>query len=121
MLESSSRYLVASQEFMGKAYQYLAENDLRQASEKGWGAAAEIVKAVAAERGWPHDTHRLLYDAIHNLERETEDNQLFSLFQMASGLHINFYENWLHPENIRLSLRDVQQLISKLEPLLDGE
>ena len=71
MLESSSRYLVASQEFMGKAYQYLAENDLRQASEKGWGAAAEIVKAVAEERGWPHDAHRLLYDAIHNLERET--------------------------------------------------
>ncbi len=120
MLGSPNRYAAASREFMEKAYQYLAAEDLPQASEKGWGAAAEMVKAVAEERGWPHDSHRLLYGIVRNLEQETGDAQLFSGFQMASGLHINFYENWLHPENIRRSLQEVQQLLTKLEPLLEA-
>ena len=70
MLESTNRYATASREFMGKAYQYLAENDLPQASEKGWGATAEMVKAIAEERGWPHRSHRLLFDVIDDLERK---------------------------------------------------
>ena len=118
MLESSNRYAVASREFMGKAYQYLAENDLPQASEKGWGAAAEMVKAVAEERGWPHRGHRLLYDAIDDLVEETGDQQLSTLFHVASMLHINYYENWLRPRTVQRSLQEVQQLLGKLEPLL---
>ena len=38
--------------FLTKAGGYLAEGDLLQASEKGWGAAAQMVKAVAEARGW---------------------------------------------------------------------
>ena len=120
MLATTFNYAQASQEFMDKAWEYLAVDDRRQASEKGWGAAAEMVKAVAEERGWPHDAHRLLYDVVHNLEQETGNARLFPWFQMASGLHTNFYENWLHPANIRLSLHDVQELRAFLEPLVEG-
>ena len=45
-------------DFMAKAQAYLAEDDLLQASEKGWGAAAQMVKAAAEMRGWPHKNHR---------------------------------------------------------------
>ncbi len=121
MLESTNRYAVASREFMGKAYQYLAENDLPQASEKGWGAAAEMVKAVAEERGRPHDTHRLLFRIVSALTQETGDTQLPRMFGQAHNLHINFYENWLAPEDVQLYLQDVQTLLSKLEPLLETE
>ena len=51
MLESANRDAVASQDFLTKAYKYFEEGDLVQASEKGWGAAASMVKAVAEERG----------------------------------------------------------------------
>ena len=40
---------------MEQANEELARDDLRQASEKGWGAASQIVKAVAEERGWEHN------------------------------------------------------------------
>ena len=119
MLNTTFNYTAASREFIGKAWEYLAVDDRRQASEKGWGAAAEMVKAVAEERGWPHDTHRLLYDIVRNLEQETGNARLFLLFQMASGLHTNFYENWLHPANIRQSLHDVVELLALLEPLVE--
>ncbi len=120
MLGSPNRYAAASREFMEKAYQYLAAEDLPQASEKGWGAAAEMVKAVAEERGWPHDSHRLLYRIVRNLVNETGDSQLSNLFRTASDLHINFYENWLPPEDVQLALQEVQQLLTKLEPLLEA-
>ncbi len=120
MLGSPNRYAVASREFMEKAYQYLAAEDLPQASEKGWGAAAEMVKAVAEERGWPHRHHRLLYEIIEDLVDETGDEELAVLFERASRLHANFYENWLRSRAVRRSLLAVQQLLTKLEPLLEA-
>ena len=120
MLESTNRYAVASREYMGRAWQYLAEEDLSQASEKGWGAAAEMVKAIAEERGWQHDGHRLLYRIIENLVAETGDEELSDLFKIASDLHINFYENWHPPESVRRSVQRVQTLLDKLEPLLEA-
>ena len=121
MLESTSGYRDASREFRGKAYQYLAADDLRQASEKGWGAAAEMVKAVAEERGWPHRHHRLLYEVIEDLVDETGDRELSRRFRQASALHNNFYENWLRPRAVRQCLQDVQTLVNQLEALLAEE
>lgn len=118
MRESTNEYLIASREYLGRAWGYLAEDDFPQASEKGWGAAAEIVKAVAEERGWTHDSHRLLYRIIRNLVNETGDDNLSRLFKVASDLHINYYERWLPGEDVRLSLQDVQQLVDQLEPLV---
>ena len=42
---------------LDEAFEKLDQGDLRQASENGWGAAAQMVKAVAEERGWPQDDH----------------------------------------------------------------
>ena len=117
MLESTNEYLIASREYMGRAWGYFAENDLPQASEKGWGAAAEMVKAVAEKRRWTHDSHRLLYQIIRNLVNETGDDHLSRLFKLASDLHINYYERWLPGEDVRLSLQDVQELVDRLEPM----
>ena len=120
MLESTNRYATASREYIGRAWQYLAEEDLSQASEKGWGAAAEMVKAIAEERGWPHDGHRLLYRVIDNLVAETGDTELSTLFKVASDLHINYYENWYSTASVQLSIQSVQTLLGKLEPLLEA-
>jgi hypothetical protein len=119
MLESANRYAVTSREFIRRAQQYLAVEDLHQASEKGWGAAAEMVKAVAEERGWPHDSHRLLYRIIGDLARESGDVEISRLFKVASDLHINYYENWWSSAEVGASLQDVQRLLDKLEPLIE--
>ena len=39
-----------ARDLLGKAHQALEDGDLIQASEKGWGAAAQAVKAVAERR-----------------------------------------------------------------------
>ncbi len=117
MLESTNEYLIASREYMGKAYQYLAENDLPQAGEKAWGAAAEMVKAIAEERGRYHSSHRVLYQIVDDLAEETGDSELRRTFQVASDLHINYYERWLSSRYLQQGITDVQNFINKLEPL----
>ncbi len=121
MLESANRYAVASQEFMTKAYKYFEEGDLVQASEKGWGAAASMVKAVAEERGRPHRHHRLLYEIVEDLVEETGDEELSVIFDQASRLHANYYENWMRRRAVRRSLAAIEQFRDKLDPLLAQE
>ena len=57
-MQQAQTYRERSREYLSKAFQELSEGDLTQASEKGWGAAAQMVKAVADERGMAHHSHR---------------------------------------------------------------
>ncbi len=111
-------YRAASRELIAQAANELAASDSRQASEKAWGAAAQMVKAIAQDRGWRHDNHFLLYQAVNSLAQETGDRQMVTLFGHAGNLHTNFYENWLPPATVAVGIQDVEQLLDKLEPLL---
>ena len=104
-------------DFMAKAWKYLDEGDLAQASEKGWGAAAQMVKAAAEARDGRHNGHAELYRAVNRLAEESGDEQLRALFHAASSLHINFYEGWLPREMVRNGLAQVTELVEKLERL----
>jgi stage V sporulation protein SpoVS len=103
---------------MTKAEAALAQEDLLQASEKGWGAAAQMVKAIADQRGWIHNGHAPLFQAIRRLVEETGDEQIGVLFHVANALHINFYENVMGGELVAVGLSDIRQLVSRLEQLL---
>ena len=102
---------------LAQARSELAAGDVRQASEKGWGAAAQMVKSVAERRGWPHRSHAALYNAIAQLVSETGDDEIRRLCAVAGDLHVNFYENWNNAENVSAGLADVQRLLDRLEPL----
>ena len=104
-------------DFLARARAYLAEDDLLQASEKGWGAAAQIVKAVAESRGWAHNGHGQLFEAINRLANETRDEQLRVLFHSANSLHANFYEGWMPREMVEAGIDQVADLVAKLEEL----
>ncbi len=106
-----------SREFILRAEEQLALGSSLQASEKGWGAAAHAVKAVAEHRGWRHNSHRDLYRAVHRITSETARGEINSLFGSANALHQNFYEGWMEDENIALSLSDIKRLLNILEPL----
>ncbi len=104
-------------EFLVRARAYLADDDLLQASEKGWGAAAQAVKAAAESRGWNHSGHRQLHRVVAQLVEETGDQELRRRFNTANTLHINFYDGFLDATTISANLEDVERLVEQLRPL----
>ena len=103
--------------FLARAGAYLAEGDLLQASEKGWGAAAQALKAAAETRGWRHGSHRDLYTVVARLVSETGDPRVRTWFGVAGDLHANFYEGWLPAEIVEGHLSDVELLVATLGEL----
>ena len=115
MVASRKPYAVQAVEYYTQAQQELESGDLRQASEKGWGAAAQMIKAVAERRRWNHSSHVHLHDAISRLSDELEDDDLVIQFGNAGYLHTNFYEGWLDRKVVTLYLYQVKQLVDKLQ------
>ena len=115
MTTRTDEYATQSRELLEKARQALEEGDLVQASEKLWGASAQMVKSVAEQRGWQHSSHRQLFQVVNRLAQDTGDLEMRSLFQIANSLHTNFYENWMTLEYIEDSVGPVQEFVGKLE------
>ena len=116
-MQQAMTYRERSHELLAKARAEL-DTDLAQAGEKGWGAAAEMVKAVAEQRGLYHRTHRVLYEIVDALMRETGDREISTLFASANDLHANFYENWFARESVAVRIADVERFVGKVEALL---
>jgi hypothetical protein len=117
MAAREDTYATTSRLLLAQAKEELEKEDLRQASEKVWGAAAQMVKAAAERRGWRHDTHRRLFEIVARLSQETGDEDIRRFIQSASALHFNFYESIYPREIIERSLQDVEDLTSRLERL----
>jgi uncharacterized protein (UPF0332 family) len=117
-MQQTQTYRERSRAFLSKAREELRAGDLEQASEKGWGAAALMVKAVADERGKEHKQHRHLFSVVGDLVKETNDRELGLLFHVANDLHSNFYENWLSPEQVEQVVEEVERFVDKVERLL---
>ena len=115
---TSRAYQVASRQLLRQGREELAGGDVRQASEKGWGAAAQIVQAVAQRRSWDHEGRRELFRVAGRLRNETGDQEVRRLFGLAHHLHANSCEDWLDAETVAEGLDDVERLIDKLEPLV---
>ena len=115
---SQTSYTSRSRTYLSQASEELAKGDLCQASEKGWGAAAEMVKAVAAVRGWDHGGHRELFIVVSRLVTETNDRELRYQFGLAGQLHTNFYEGWLDRATVEDVLSQVTRFVENMEGLL---
>ena len=115
----SDYHTSVANEFLPEARAYLAQGDLLQASEKGWGATARMVKAVADTRGWRHRSHRDLHDAVDRLVEESSAPRLLNLFRAASALHQNFYEGWMTEEDVAVGLEAVEEIVDRLRAATD--
>jgi hypothetical protein len=111
-------HLKLSEKYMVEAEEFLRKGDLVQASEKAWGAASQIVKALAAKEGRELRSHGELHKQVAKIARETKDEEVRSLWQSAGMLHQNFYENWLPPEMVEGNVKDVKKFVEKLRQLL---
>lgn len=106
--------------FLTQASEELGKGDLRQASEKGWGAASQIVKAVADTRGWEHKGHAQLFRTVGLVADERQDDQFRALFALANDLHINFYDGYLERREIAARLDGVTRFVDKMDAVLNG-
>lgn len=113
----AQNYQAASRHLLGQAVEELARGDTRQASEKGWGAAAQMFKCIAERRGWDHHGHRQLRRVASRLSDETRDGEIRRLYRVASDLHTNFYEDLDTQADVAAGLEDVGLLLDKLETL----
>ena len=109
-----------SRVLLAQAWEELERGDLRKASEKGWGAASQMVKAAADLRGWDHHSHSDLHNVVRLLAVEMGDRSLRQLFNTAGSLHQNFYEGWQPAEVVRDNLEDVGTFVERMERIVAG-
>ncbi len=119
--ETIEDHRLQSRHFLERSHHYLAEDDLHQASEKGWGAAAWMAKAAATAQGWQYTRHEHFGEVLYQARQKTGENRLEALRKTANDLHGNFYQRkrFLHANDIVDSLAEVATLLDILEPLTE--
>ena len=115
-------YRQQAQDFLVKSREYLANGDLHQAAEKGWGAAAWMAKAVAERQGWKYSRHDEFFTVMYQAQDLTGDIRLENLRRVANELHGFYYTRkiFLRPDVIGRGLDDVELLLDVLMPLTQG-
>ena len=115
-------YRQQARRFQVKSREYLAEDELHQASEKGWGTAAWMTKAIALAYGWEYEKHDQFNVVLDNIRRMLNNNRILELRDTAGGLHRNFYirRRFLDAVDIGLGLDRMDELLDLLEPLLEN-
>jgi len=94
------------------------KGDNVQASEKYWGAFAQMVKAVAAAKGVKLGEHRNIIEFVQELSKECPDLNLTDALAKARYLHTNFYEDELPREVVASYADSVKETIAKLDNLI---
>ena len=114
--EAVSQYEAQARGFLAKGREYLAAGDLHQASEKGWGAAAHMAKAVAEAQGWEYEKHRDFSRVMNQASLTTGNDRFRELRSIANELHINYYERKRHL-NAEIIVRDIESTAELLDLL----
>ena len=117
-MTTTTDYRASSRAMMAQSQDELAKGDLLQESEKGWGATAQMMKALSESRGWEHGRHRHLHQIASRLRAEAGDRDIYRAFAIASTLHENFYENQMTAQDIAEALDDVEALLGNLERIM---
>ena len=113
-------YLDSSGDFLRKAKLFLEEGDLHQASEKGWGAAAHMAKAVAYAHGLEYGSHRHFYDAVNHMVDLLGREDIYAWQSSAVQLHDFFYtrKGQLHYGAARYNIDVVESMMDDLKGLV---
>jgi len=117
----SKHYLELNRKYLTEGEALLAKGDSTQASEKFWGAAAEMVKAVAANRGLELRTHADLWAFVTKLRDELNEPEITRLFGLAGMLHQNFYEASMTLEAVKDHAEALKKFVSNLQNLITKE
>ncbi len=115
MTTPRNKYAAMSRDYMERAEGYLQRHDLVQASEKSWAAATCGLKAIAAQRGWNHQSHSLLSDLSNQVAEELGRPNLQDLVAFANTMHQNLYENWMPVQTVEYGVGRVKTYLAELD------
>ena len=117
------KHLNQAKDYWSKWPAHLADGDLCQAGEKGWGTVAQMTKAVATLRSWYHYDHVAIQEAITALitEMPQQGETIDAGLSAAERLHGNFYEVYMTRERAEIALDQVRPLLEILWELLPAE
>ncbi len=118
--ETVTDHVELARNFLERSKSYLAQGDLHQASEKGWGAASHIIKAVAAANGWEYERHDDFDSVVNNARQRYRQPSLRQYGNAAHSLHRNYYKRslLLSASAIQEDIEDVEKMVSVLQPFL---
>ena len=111
-MATAERHRVISEMFIAHAQEQLEDSDFLQASEKGWGAVAHCVKAIARERDWPNRSHAdVRHNALRLLDQSNRPGANRQRLRSVERLHTNFYEEMMSEAEVRDGIDDARYLI----------
>ena len=116
--EESARNMVVSHNFLVQAREELAKEDLLQAANKAWGAAAYAIKAVAEKRRWFNDADWRLKETAWVVSAELGDDDIMMGFLAARDAHYNFYHHEDDSYTIERIIVATERLVGKIDTLL---
>ena len=118
-IEEVRNHSALAREFLTKGREHLDAGDLHQASEKSWGAAAHMAKAVAVAQSWQYTRHSHFHRVMNQAGRLTSNARLTFLHGRAEILHINCYElkEDLDTGQINQDLDSAAEMLDILSPL----
>lgn len=107
--------------FLEDAEREFAAGDVRQASEKLWGASTDAITAVALERGWKRSSHRDMKNAVQRLAVEPGNDYLDAQFIAAEKFHVNFFRATLEDYEIESDKPIARAFVHRTLALLQSE
>lgn len=108
------KYRKLNHKYLKDAEDLLSKEDYVQASEKFWGAFAQMVKSIASQRGLLTRSHLGIGEIVDVLQKEFKNINLTEAYFAANSLHSNFYEEELTPEQVKRATRIVKDAINFL-------
>ena len=112
-------YESQAREFLANSREFLAAGSLHQASEKGWGAAAHMAKAVAVAQGWQYETHSDFSEVMYQASQLANNPRIHELRGLSKELHHNYYrrKRHLNAGAIGADLERIAELLELVHPL----
>jgi hypothetical protein len=116
--ERAREYIESASALLEQAKEELQKGDLRQASEKVWGACALAIKAhAAARKGLVLKSHADLWLYKDEVANELGE-WIRSAFLMADSMHKNFYEGLATAKDVTVALGEVEKLVKAIREVL---
>ncbi len=105
-----------SRRLIQQAREELDNGDRLQATEKVWGALAQMLKAHGQQRGWMNlGSHRTVGHIAQHLDIEYDEISVVRAYIAADNGHRNFYDNEMSPPEIEGILSVVGDVLPRLE------
>jgi hypothetical protein len=114
---ASDDRVTISRRFIQQAREELEQGNRLQASEKTWGALAQVLKAIAQERNWWHRGHDNIVAAGEHIGFEYNHPGIVLATSEANMLHRNFYENFEDAEEVGHTIDLVESVLPDLEAI----